>query len=81
MKQLTCRRNSNACATSTMRRRPKGGCGWTCSATVHELPWVDRVLFQRAVGNLIENSLAHTGSGGWVEVRGGMETAAARLLR
>lgn len=31
--------------------------------------WVDRVLFQRAVGNLLENSVAHTGSGGRVELR------------
>ena len=29
---------------------------------------VDRTLFQRAVGNLIENSLAHTGSGGHVRL-------------
>lgn len=28
----------------------------------------DRVLLQRAAANLIENSLAHTAAGGWVEV-------------
>jgi two-component system heavy metal sensor histidine kinase CusS len=30
--------------------------------------WADRVLLQRAVGNLIENSLAHTAAGGRVTV-------------
>jgi two-component system heavy metal sensor histidine kinase CusS len=29
---------------------------------------LDRTLFQRAVGNLIENSLAHTGSGGHIHI-------------
>ena len=29
---------------------------------------LDRTLFQRAVGNLIENSLAHTGSGGHIRL-------------
>jgi len=29
---------------------------------------LDRTLFQRAVGNLIENSLAHTGSGGHIHM-------------
>jgi two-component system heavy metal sensor histidine kinase CusS len=32
---------------------------------------LDRTLFQRAVGNLIENSLAHTGSGGHIHLECG----------
>ena len=31
--------------------------------------WADRVLFQRAIGNLITNSMAHTTSGGRIELQ------------
>jgi len=40
---------------------------------------LDRTLFQRAVGNLTENALAHTGAGGRVTIAASRENGSLRL--
>jgi len=40
---------------------------------------LDRVLFQRAVCNLVENSMAHTSSGGHIRVEAAQNDGALRI--
>jgi len=45
-----------------------GGIALRVDCPQTQSPSVDRLFFQRAVANLIENSLAHTPKGGWIEL-------------
>lgn len=57
----------------------ESGVSIDCSASPGVSVPVDRTLFQRAVGNLIENALAHTPSGGHIRMDASRENGTLRI--
>jgi two-component system heavy metal sensor histidine kinase CusS len=56
-----------------------GGVALTVAGEARQALWADRVLLQRSVGNLVENSLAHTPRGGGITLAARDDENAVRI--